>query len=227
MTNATIWLGDLADPMNGRPVLQDEDCAVAVEGDATDEVVIHATMPGDRNALLSLSMTRTNAALVATQLAALSADEARMADRDTPDLTDPLSWIRDVRADERRKVIAELTNERAVFAGALALASEIDEQHVFNDVPGGRPPGDPIAAISYLRSSGGVLEAAASSSVREGGDVPTFVLRADDPGAYECLEQFVGRIGIGPAGTVTAEREDELIAALKAFHAWQEVHDAV
>lgn len=66
--NATIWLGDLDDPMNGPAVLEIEATIVNVERTDDDEVAIHATMPGDDNALVSLYMTCDQADVIAAHL---------------------------------------------------------------------------------------------------------------------------------------------------------------
>ena len=67
-SNAKIWLGDLDDPMDGPVVLEGEATTVAVEYTDVNEIAIHATMPGDDNALVSLYLTRDQAALVAADL---------------------------------------------------------------------------------------------------------------------------------------------------------------
>lgn len=67
-TTATIWLGDSEDPMNGPVVLENEETAIAVERTDVNEIAIHATMPGDKNALVSLYFTRDKAAIVAADL---------------------------------------------------------------------------------------------------------------------------------------------------------------
>lgn len=67
-TNAKIWLGDTDNPMDGEVVIENEATSVAVERSDHDEVSIHATMPGDNNALVSLYFTRHEAANIAADI---------------------------------------------------------------------------------------------------------------------------------------------------------------
>lgn len=63
-----IWLGDTEDPTDGPVVLEGADAEFAVERSDNDEVSIHATLPGDSNALVSLYMTRFQATYLAALL---------------------------------------------------------------------------------------------------------------------------------------------------------------
>lgn len=67
-TNAKIWLGDTENPMDGEVVIENEATSVAVERSDHDEVAIHATMPRDDNALVSLYFTRHEAANLAAAI---------------------------------------------------------------------------------------------------------------------------------------------------------------
>lgn len=66
--DAKIWLGDTDDPMDGEVVIENEYTVVAVERSDHDEVSVHATMPGDNNALVSLYFTRHTAANLAAEI---------------------------------------------------------------------------------------------------------------------------------------------------------------
>lgn len=67
-TNARIWLGDLDDPMDGEVVLENESTVVTIERTDVNEIAIHATMPGDDNALVSVYFTRHEAANIAAEI---------------------------------------------------------------------------------------------------------------------------------------------------------------
>lgn len=69
-----IWLGDTEDPMNGPVVLEGADAEFMVERSDDDEVSIHATLPGDDNALVSLYMSRSQATYIAALLIRKAAD---------------------------------------------------------------------------------------------------------------------------------------------------------
>lgn len=63
--SGAVWIGDAADPMNGPVVLEGEDCAYSVERSDDDEVSLHATLPGDDNAVASFYMNRVAALALA------------------------------------------------------------------------------------------------------------------------------------------------------------------
>lgn len=72
----SIWLGDVFYPMDSPPVLEGEATYIDVERTDDDEVALHATMPGDDHALVSVFMTCQQATFIAAALnaKALSGD---------------------------------------------------------------------------------------------------------------------------------------------------------
>jgi hypothetical protein len=75
--NAKLWVGDSDDPMNGEVVLENVAGNVTIERTDEDEVAIHATLPGDQNAIASFYLSNAEAALLAAQLGATAAGEGR------------------------------------------------------------------------------------------------------------------------------------------------------
>lgn len=57
-TEGIVWIGDPAcDPIDADPILHDEPIIASIEMTAPDEVCIHATRDGDRNALVTIALT--------------------------------------------------------------------------------------------------------------------------------------------------------------------------
>jgi len=65
-SNATIWLSELGD--SEALVLANEKVIVETERTDVNEIAVHATLPGDDNAIVSIYLTRDKAAVLAADL---------------------------------------------------------------------------------------------------------------------------------------------------------------